>query len=70
MSRDDMSAQIRKLNEAQRAALRMICRGDLDEVTVEKLGWMTAVTFVSYGYRYSVKLGPKGRVISRDSQPA
>jgi hypothetical protein len=62
----EMQEQIEKLSPAQRIAMRRICgTSKLDQIVVEHLGWKTKVECRTRGFRYTVKLGPRGKTLEK-----
>lgn len=62
----EMQIEIEKLSPSQRNAMRRVCgTSKLDAITVEKIGWKTIVDCRTRGFRYVVKLGPKGKTLEK-----
>ena len=67
MTREEIQAEVSKLNESQRAVLRKtVGAGALERLAVTKLGSYTQVSAKMYGYNHLVMIGPRGRVMARD----
>lgn len=60
-----MTEELEKLNKSQRTAMRRIVPGTLSDLSVEKSGWTTLVSCKSAGFKYLVKLGPRGAVLDK-----
>lgn len=65
MDRDEIAAEIVKLNKSQRIAMRRVVSSTLSCLKVERIGWKTRVRCESVGFRYTVDLGPRGAVQSK-----
>ena len=59
-----IASEIAKLNKAQRKSLRQVVPGSLSALKVEQIGWVTRVYCESNGFRYTAKLGPRGRKLA------
>lgn len=62
----EMQIEIEKLSPSQRNAMRRICgTSKLDAITVEQIGWKTKVDCRTRGFRYVVKIGPRGKTLEK-----
>lgn len=63
--REQMAAEVAKLNKAQRNAMRRLVPSKLSALCVQPIGWFTRIRCESVGFRFVVDLGPRGRMISK-----
>lgn len=64
-----LTAEMAKLRPAQRATMRKIVARlvEGDTLRVEQVGWKTRVHVSHSGFSHVVDLGPKGRLVARDT---
>lgn len=65
MGREQIAAEIAKLNKSQRTAMRRVVPSSLSCLKVEQVGWKTRVRCESVGFRFTVDLGPRGMIQSK-----
>ena len=67
MTREEIQAEVSKLNASQKAVLRTtVGQGNIEALSVTKIGHKTQVDVTMYGVRQMVTLGSRGMVLARE----